>query len=94
MFGQARDICGLGFDVVVAAAVAGALGAVVGVFSSHDANFKLFDADSKGLCVSNHDESLACCVKPELSVAMRQRFLAGANDETNRGPSRSDVAAP
>ncbi len=48
MPGQTRYVRWLGLNVVVATAVAGAFAAVVGVFGCHNADFKLFDTDSKG----------------------------------------------
>lgn len=53
---QTRDVGWFGLDVIVAAAVAGAFGAVVGVFRCHDANFKLFNGDSKGLSRSRPND--------------------------------------
>lgn len=49
MPGQPRYVGCFGLDVIVATTVAGAFAAVVGVFRCHDADFKLFDMDSKGL---------------------------------------------
>ena len=94
MFGQTRDIRRFSFNVVIATAIARAFGAVVSVLGCHDADFKLFAPDSKGLCVSNDDDLSECCVRPAPLLEAEKRFLACVNDEANRGPSRSYVAVP
>ena len=65
MLGQTRHVSRFGFDVIVAAAVAGALGAVVGVFGRHDADLNLFGTDSKGLPRSRHHDLLEYGARPD-----------------------------
>ena len=65
MLGQTSYIGGLGFDVVVATAVAGAFGAVVRIFGCHHAYLKLCETHSKGRYGYRHNGLRKYLLKPD-----------------------------